>query len=551
MFKTHILLDNQTSDHLIVNKAFVGKVEKVPIGIDMHTNVGVKGIDRKAPLTNVGKVWFDNQMMANVLSHARLADDPNFEVDYIKKTKDGGDYFTLTHLPTNKTIKFVRIGNHYAYKPSITAVGLVQTVEDNKKLFSKAQVDRADKARNLMKTLMMPTVKTLKRAILTNQIQNCPVTDTDCDVAIQIYGKDIASLKGKSTRSRPTPAEHDVVSIPKRLLYLHKNVHLFMDIMYVNGLPFLMTISKHLYYRTATYLTDGKANTLYKAMDGIFNKYNNAGYKIKHISADNQFQASLEAIQDGLKVTLHFSAAQEHVPEAERNIRTVKETIRSVIASIPYAYLLNIMTKMLVIEATNRLNFFVNVNGIEHYSPRQLLKEPKVDYGKHCQIPIFSYVQAPHEATVYNSQQPRTLDCLYMRPLYTMHGGHQLYHIPTGKLITRHGKLHVIPTPSHVIEKINELGKKQNGSILKIESKYFPTWSAAVEEPEAEAKEDQDQDRDEYDSQEDSDSDSDSEEEEEDEEELDSEDSTVDTDDSTIPEDEEEMEQPVPPTDQL
>ena len=351
-------------------------------------------------------------------------------------------------------------------------------------------------------------------------------------------------MKGKSTRSKPTPAVHDVVSIPKRLLYLHKNVHLFMDIMYVNGLAFLMTISKHLYYRTATYLTDEKANTLYKAMDGVFNKYNNAGYKIKHISADNQFQASLEAIQDELRVTLHFSAAQEHVPEAERNIRTVKDTIRSVIASIPYTYLLNIMTKMLVAEATTRLNFFVNVNGIEHYSPRQLLKEPKVDYGKHCQIPIFSFVQAPHEATVYNSQQPRTLDCLYMRPLYTMHGGHQLYHIPTGKLITRHGKLHVIPTPSHVIDKINELGKKQNGSILKIESKYFPTWSAAVEEPEAEEQQeqeqdqeqDQDQDRDEYDSQDDSDSDSDSEDEVEEQDDN----VTVNTDDSTIPDDEEE-----------
>ena len=81
-------------------------------------------------------------------------------------------------------------------------MGLVQTIEDNKKLFTKAQVDRADKAKTLMKTLMMPTVKTLKRAILTNQIQNCPVTDKDCDIAIQIYGKDIASLKGKSTRSK-------------------------------------------------------------------------------------------------------------------------------------------------------------------------------------------------------------------------------------------------------------------------------------------------------------------------------------------------------------
>ena len=81
-----------------------------------------------------------------------------------------------------------------------------------------------------------------------------------------------------------------------------------------------MSISKHLYYWSAIYLNDEKADTLYKAMDGIINKYNNAGYKIKHISADNQFQSSLEAIQDELKVTLHFAAAQEHVPKAERNI---------------------------------------------------------------------------------------------------------------------------------------------------------------------------------------------------------------------------------------
>ena len=82
--------------------------------------------------------------------------------------------------------------------------------------------------------------------------------DKDCDIAIQIYGKDIASLKGKSTRSKPTPAVDDVIAILKHLLYLHNNVHLFLDIMYVNELPFLMSISKYLYYRSAIYLKDEK-----------------------------------------------------------------------------------------------------------------------------------------------------------------------------------------------------------------------------------------------------------------------------------------------------
>ena len=84
----------------------MGKVEKVSQGINMHTNMGKQGINHQAPLSNVGKVWFDNQMMANVLSQARLADNPNFEVDYVNKMQDGGDYFTLNHLPTNATIEF-------------------------------------------------------------------------------------------------------------------------------------------------------------------------------------------------------------------------------------------------------------------------------------------------------------------------------------------------------------------------------------------------------------------------------------------------------------
>ena len=104
-------------------------------------------------------------MMANALSQARLADDPNFEVDYVKKMNNGGDCINVKHLPTNETVQFTKIGNHYDYKPpKLAAVGesMVQMVEENKKFFTKAQVKRGDKARTLMKTLMMPTVKTLK-----------------------------------------------------------------------------------------------------------------------------------------------------------------------------------------------------------------------------------------------------------------------------------------------------------------------------------------------------------------------------------------------------
>ena len=136
----------------------------------------------------------------------------------------------------------------------------------------------------------------------------------------------------------------------------------------------------------------------------------------------------------------------------------------------------------MMVEVATRLNFFVNVTGIPHCSPRQLPRKSKLNYNKHCKVPFLSCIQANHEPTIYNSQQPRKLDALCMRPSYDHHGGHLLYHIATGRPITRHGKLDVLPTPKHIFDTINARGKKQNGSPLTIESKYFPTWTAAVDD---------------------------------------------------------------------
>ena len=50
-----------------------------------------------------------------------------------------------------------------------------------------------------------------------NGIKNCPITLEDIDIAEKIFGKDIYTLKGKSTRTRPIPVIQDYVEIPKEL----------------------------------------------------------------------------------------------------------------------------------------------------------------------------------------------------------------------------------------------------------------------------------------------------------------------------------------------
>ena len=72
--------------------------------------------------------------------------------------------------------------------------------------------------------------------IRSNQIKDCPVTVEDVDVALKIWGKNIAGLKGKTTKSKPNTVARDSVKIPMGLLKLHNEVfltvHMFLLIIF-------------------------------------------------------------------------------------------------------------------------------------------------------------------------------------------------------------------------------------------------------------------------------------------------------------------------------
>jgi hypothetical protein len=74
------------------------------------------------------------------------------------------------------------------------------------------------------------------------------VTIQDIDVAKNIWGKNIATLKGKTTRSKTHPVARDYVKVPKELLKLHKEVFLTTDIFFMNKIPFFYTSSKNMFY---------------------------------------------------------------------------------------------------------------------------------------------------------------------------------------------------------------------------------------------------------------------------------------------------------------
>jgi hypothetical protein len=81
-------------------------------------------------------------------------------------------------------------------------------------------------------------MKYFKWVIRSNKIKDCPVTIQYINVAMKIWGKDIAALKRKTTWSKTHPVDREYVKVPKELLKLHKEVFLTTGIFFVNKIYF-------------------------------------------------------------------------------------------------------------------------------------------------------------------------------------------------------------------------------------------------------------------------------------------------------------------------
>jgi hypothetical protein len=71
--------------------------------------------------------------------------------------------------------------------------------------------------------------------------------------------------------------------------------------------------------------------------------------------------------QDDLDVKMNFTNAQDHVPEAEQNNRTIKERIRAAYHRLPYKAIPRIMINYLAMVQANQLNLFPAKGGVSKY----------------------------------------------------------------------------------------------------------------------------------------------------------------------------------------
>jgi hypothetical protein len=248
---------------------------------------------------------------------------------------------------------------------------LVNTVRGNFEGYTCHEVERAREVQRIQGMIANPTEREFAGMVHEQLLTNCPVTVRDVDKANQIFGPDVANLRGKMTRIKPDCVRVEYVQIPWDFVQLHKYVTLVTDVMFVNGLSFLVTSLQGLSLVTIEHLPSRTARHLVHTPKRVFRIYATAGFVIQTALMDMEFE-KLRTMMPHM--ALNTTVACEHVGEVEQKIRVIKERARGTFNTRPYKKLPKLMVIELLHFCVMWMNSFPMKSGIsKKWSPRELV----------------------------------------------------------------------------------------------------------------------------------------------------------------------------------
>jgi hypothetical protein len=200
-------------------------------------------------------------------------------------------------------------------------------------------------------------------------------------------------LKGKFTRRQPDEVVTSLVPLPKIVEDHYKEVTLAVDVMHVNTIPFLVSVSRKIHYGTAHAIHCMKIPVMEDAIKCIIKAYKVRGFTVKFLMVDIQFRG----IKDRNNLTgvlVNVVSRDEHVEDIKRLIGIYKERIRYYWAMLPFKKIPKMMVMKLVEAVKFNVDAFVLKSGVsQHLSPMTIVEGVTLDYSKHFQVIFGEYAQ--------------------------------------------------------------------------------------------------------------------------------------------------------------
>jgi hypothetical protein len=332
--KSWILLDNQSTVDVFCSKWLLKNIRELPDVCRISCNAGVVIVKMIGDLPGYpAPIWYHPDGIANILSlfrvteHCRVQYDSNEERAAFHVTKSDGN--VRDFWPSASGLRYCDARENETV--------LVNTVAAKRDAYTVRAYKQAVLAQRIQDVIGRPSTRDYVKIVEGGMLSNCPITRADIVAAEDIFGLNLGPLKGKTVRRKNTHVPSLVSDVPYDIIKTHRDVTLCFDIMFVNKVAFLVTVSRKIRFGTTEIIMSRHAGVVIKATRRrVIGFYQKRGFRVKRCLCDHEFEclrADLADTQTELDVT---AAEDEHVPEAERYTRTIKERTRAVYNTVAF-----------------------------------------------------------------------------------------------------------------------------------------------------------------------------------------------------------------------
>jgi len=272
-----ILLDTCSTDNVINDVTLVQNMRKCGFDetLTIHTNGGELtyreiGDFKFLPI----EVFYNPKSIANVLSLKAVDNvkgfhiEMNTSVDPFINVIKGNHKLRFMHSDTG--LFYCTVDNMRQFHEDISrnskSISLLSTKKDHNTKYTPEEIDRANEVRALQKCMLWPSTKAM-RELLNNPMRNNSILTTkDLHRALEIYGEPLEILAGKMTAPSMKRNDSQQILLSEIKEGFNKRVKLYVDIFFVNGIPFLHTKSKDTNYITIQKLQNRKSREIRKKL---------------------------------------------------------------------------------------------------------------------------------------------------------------------------------------------------------------------------------------------------------------------------------------------
>ena len=156
--------------------------------------------------------------------------------------------------------------------------------------------------------------------VSSNNIDDCTITAHDVKNDHTIFGPDLAGVRGKTAKHKHDHITIGYIDITRDFLKLHKYVTIVVDVMFVDNIPCLITMSSGIRFITFDHVPTHTAKQISRIIKRIIRLYSRGNMVVQTILMDMYFGKTIYEMMN--HTVVNTSDAKEDVGEIDRCIHT-------------------------------------------------------------------------------------------------------------------------------------------------------------------------------------------------------------------------------------